>query len=251
MPLVQSDIDGSLVTLTLHDPQRRNALGSAMFDELEQTITAFTKSDDARVVVLRGAGASFCAGFDLPAAIADPPLLSAFIMRLSALNRALRRAPQIVIAAVHGSALAGGCAILSACDFVVASPDATLGYPVHRIGLSPAVTIPTLSQAIGAGTARVLLMGGELIDGREAHHMGLVTHLAASSESVHREAEDLARALLAKPGHAQRITKAWLNELDGSLDDQRFDAPATATAADVVKAETVNMLRAFWASRSG
>lgn len=249
MDFVQCDIMGPLATLTLNDPQRRNALGSAMFDELERTIGAFTNADDVRVIVLRGAGSSFCAGFDLPAAIAEPRLLSTFITRLSALNRGFRRLPQVVVAAVQGSALAGGCAMLSACDFVVAAPDAVFGYPVHRIGLSPAVTIPTLSQAIGAGAARVVLMGGELMNAAEAQRLGLVTHLAASTDSVHREAEDLARALLAKPAHAQRVTKAWLNELDGSLDDARFDGPANATAAEVVKTETVEMLRAFWAAR--
>ena len=103
------------------------------------------------IVLLRGEGRAFCAGFDLPAALEQPDLMEQFIERLSGTLRAVRRLPHVVVAAVQGGAIAGGCALVTACDFVMASPDAKFGYPVHRLGISPAVTIPTLQQTMGPG----------------------------------------------------------------------------------------------------
>jgi methylglutaconyl-CoA hydratase len=168
--------------------------------------------------------------------------MAEFIMRLSRLNRALRRLPQVAVAEVRGAAIAGGCAILSACDFVFAARDAKLGYPVHRIGVSPAVTIPTLQQAIGPGAARSLLMSGELIDAEETHRIGLVTHVSDASEAVSIDAMKHCRALATKGTHALRITKKWLNELEGSLDETAFDGSANASAAMTATQEARRLL---------
>lgn len=234
-----------IATISLNDPSRRNALSMPMFDALDAAVQRIAGDSSLHIILLRGEGSVFCAGFDLAAAVDDPELMAQFIMRLSQLNRSLRRMPQIVVAAVQGAAIAGGCAILSACDFIFASQDATLGYPVHRIGVSPAVTIPTLQQAIGGGAARSLLMGGELITAVEAHRLGLVTHLSSSSATVHADAMAHCRMLAEKGPHALRVTKAWLNELDGSPDDERFDQPARASA-DMTQTDEARRLLAHW-----
>ncbi|HRP63781.1 MAG TPA: enoyl-CoA hydratase/isomerase family protein [Phycisphaerales bacterium] len=241
--------DGFVARLALNDPAKRNAMTISMFDAIDHALGAILASE-ARVVQLYGEGKTFCAGFDLEAARHDPQLIARFIERLSLLNRQLRRLPQPVVAAVHGAAVAGGCAVLSACDFVVVSPDALLGYPVHRIGVSPAVTIPTLMQAIGPGAARSLLMEGELIDGREAKRRGLASHLAVDEASLMTEAEALCAMLAAKPPNAVRVTKQWLNELDGSLHDAMFDQAAIASASLASTDEAMRMLEEHWAKRS-
>lgn len=248
--LVLCEITDGIDRITLNDRQRRNALSLAMFDALDAAVQTVSTDETIRVLLLRGEGGTFCAGFDLKSAADDPPLIGQFIHRLSHVNRALRRLPCVVIAAVDGAAVAGGCAMLSACDMVIAAPDATFGYPVHRIGVSPAVTIPTLAMAIGDGPARTLLMSGELIDGKRAYEIGLATHLAASAESLHTEAEALAGNMAAKPPHALRVIKAWSNEIDGSLDDARFDGPANGSASLANGDEAAAMLRAFWHARS-
>ncbi len=242
------------VEVVLNDPQRRNALGLTMFDALDAALANAANDQNASTILLRGEGPAFCAGFDMVAAAADSELVSQFIVRLSAVNRTIRRSPQVVVAAVQGAAIAGGCAVVSACDFVVVSPEATLGYPVHRLGVSPAVTIPTLSKAIGFGAARELLMSGQLIDGREAHRRGLATHLAKSNESVLEEARVFCEILRGKGRHALRVTKQWINELDGSLEDQAFDGCARASAMLASEDEAKQMLRHWMknaAERSG
>ncbi|MHC5005571.1 MAG: enoyl-CoA hydratase/isomerase family protein [Planctomycetota bacterium] len=246
--LLSTEHDGAIVTLTLDDPRRHNALGQPMFDALEAALAGL---DDRSlsVIVLRGRGKSFCAGFDLTAAVHEPALLETFILRLSAVCRQLRRAPQVVIGAVHGAAVAGGCAIVSACDIVIAAPSARFGYPVHRIGVSPAVSAPTLAAACGAGGARRMQLGGELIDAAAARRNGLVSRLATSDDAVHEEAAALARTIAGHGRRALRLTKAWINELDGTLDDDRLDGPAFDTAREAVREDSVALLRRTWTRR--
>lgn len=243
--IVRIRLEPPIAFLALNDPARRNAMTLAMFDALDEAIATIAGDDSLHVVLLRGEGAAFCAGFDLAAAAADPSLTPRFVERLSRVNRSLRRMPQVVVAAAHGAAIAGGCAMLSACDYVFVAADAALGYPVHRLGISPAVTIPTLGQAIGAGAARSLLMSGELIDGAAAHRLGLATHLVPAGRDPAEAAEARCRELAGKGSKALRVTKAWLNELDGSLDDRAFTGAASASAASAASDEARTLL-ASW-----
>ena len=138
--LVRFEIDAQearVASVTLCDAARRNALSTAMFadfthalDELQSTTPQPT------VLILRSEGAHFCSGFDLAAIVQAPLLAIELLASLSHIIRRLKRLDAIVIAEVRGAALAGGCALLTACDFVVAAPDAQLGYPTHRIGIA-------------------------------------------------------------------------------------------------------------------
>ncbi|HMN96505.1 MAG TPA: enoyl-CoA hydratase/isomerase family protein [Phycisphaerales bacterium] len=235
--------------IVLRDPARRNALGRAMFDALESALRRVGAHEGVSAVILHGEGSAFCAGFDLEEAVADPNAMGDFIVRLGGVLRTIRRLPMPVIAVAHGAALAGGCALLSACDFVVVAADATLGYPVHRIGVSPAVTTPTLASAIGPGPSRALLLSGELIDGHAAVRVGLAFRAAEDAASALAEGRRLAERLAEKGPVALRATKAWLNELDGSLDDRRFDGATAASTALAAGAEATALLRRFWESR--
>jgi len=249
--LVKLGLEGGIALVALNDPSKRNALGLAMFEALEQAIGRIGDDESIHVVLLHGEGAAFCAGFDLHAVVHDAKLMSQFIQRLSVLNQTLRQMRQVVVASVQGAAIAGGCALLSACDFVFVADDAKLGYPVHRIGISPAVTIPMLQQAIGSGAARSLLMGGELISGAQALRLALATHLSQSGESVFDDALAFCKALLEKGRHALAATKAWLNELDGSMDDSRFERPVKASSKISESSEARAMLAQWHSKLSG
>jgi methylglutaconyl-CoA hydratase len=200
------------------------------------------------VVRLRGEGSAFCAGFDLGACVENRQLLGTFIRRLSRVNRALRHLRQVVVVEVQGAALAGGCALLSACDFVCVAPDAMLGYPVHRIGVSPAVSLPTLRQATG-GAARSLTLGGEIISGSEALRIGLATHGASSASELRSMTDALVTELVKKGPHALATTKRWLNELDGSDQSDAFDRTAEGSAALCQGDECIALLQSFWSAR--
>ena len=247
--VVQLGFEGSIATIVLNDPKRRNAMSIVMFDELDEALRNVAARSDIHVSLLHGNGKAFCSGFELGAAVDDPALMKQYIDRLSATIRSLRRLPQVVVAAVHGAAIAGGCAMVSACDIVIASATAKFGYPVHKLGVSPAVNIITLQQAMGPGAARSLLMGGELIDGTTAHRQGLVHHLTNDDEAVLVKAISMCQRLTEQSPQALRVTKRWLNELDGSLDDDLFDGPRDGSAEIADSDEAVSRLRDFWSKR--
>ena len=182
------------------------------------------------------------------AAVDEPELMAVFITRLSDVIRRFRRLPGVVIMAVHGAAIAGGCALVTAGDFVIVTRDATLGYPVHPIGVSPAVTIPSLAMKLGDGAARSMLLGGALLTGEQAVSCGLASHLA-EPDGLDDAVASLVDQLLTKGPHALRITKSWLNTLDGSLDDERFDGPSAGSCELTMGEEARGMLRDFWAKR--
>jgi methylglutaconyl-CoA hydratase len=247
-------VENRVAVLELADPAKRNALGLPMFDALQAALQQAhelvrdVQTGDVSVaaMLLCGQGPSFCGGFDLAACAQTPQLLRPMVERLSAAVQAVRALPMPVVAQVQGAALAGGCALVAGCDFVHAAADAQMGYPVHRIGVSPTVTLPALMANAGAGRAREITMGGAVYSGAEAVRVGLATHLVPAGEDVAAHARAMCERLAKKGPHALRATKAWLNELDGSQDSTRFAHAAAASAAAAEGDEFATLLRTFW-----
>lgn len=251
-------IDARVARITLRDAARRNALDVAALAEILRLIGEVAAGNEADVLVLSGDGASFCSGFDLSLCADDPPRAADLLSGLGACVAALRGVDIPVVARVQGAALAGGCALLTGCDFVVAASDAQLGYPVHRIGITPAVSAPSLYGRMGPN-ARALMVSGELLDGRAAVARGLATHCAEPAE-LDGEVERLVARLLAKGTQAMRATKRLIREIErrGAGDigpaparDAAATAAACAGSIELVHGEEfATMLRAFWAARS-
>jgi len=247
---------GRLLTVTLNDPRRRNALGTALFDSLELALDAVTAAADDEqpsVVVLAATGSAFCSGFDLEACVHDHALLPTLVDRLGRLTARIRALPAIVIAQVQGAALAGGCALVMSCDIVHATADATFGYPVHRIGVSPAVNLPVLLATAGLGGARRLALSGDIITAKQAASLGLVQCVHADERMLHAEVAALAQSLCAKGPHALRATKAWLNQVDGTDASGALGSAAAraaqATIAVCSTSQSRSMLESFWQQR--
>jgi len=243
------DLAGPCATITFDDPDRRNALSTAMFDAIEPALDAVeasvagSASDAGRVLRLRGEGRAWCAGFDLDA-MADDGMLPSFLTRLGGMCRRLRRLDAIVVAEVQGPAVAGGCAIVSACDIVHAGPDAKFGYPVHRLGISPAVSIPTLMPAVESGGARHLMLGGDLVDAATACRLGLAHASHPDRESLAAAVTALCDRLAAMDRATIRATKRFLNELDGTGRDGAFTATLAASVERGGSDEAARMVAA-------
>ncbi|MEO1279005.1 MAG: enoyl-CoA hydratase/isomerase family protein [Planctomycetota bacterium] len=198
---------GHVEKLTLSRPERRNALTPAMLDELAARISNIR---DAHAVLLLGEGKVFCAGFDLDLCIDEDgdANLTHLLRGLSRCIDAMRSLPCPVVIGVQGAAVAGGCALIGGGDIVVASPDAKLGYPVTRLGISPAVSAPFM--AVPLGQARKLMLDPGLITGTRALEIGLVHEL---NDDPAEHAMETAQSMASKPPHALAATKRWLNEL--------------------------------------
>ncbi len=249
--------DRSLI-LTLASNSTRNALSKELFAALEVGVSqaeAAAREDRIDAVLLRAEGRAFCAGFDLAESAAEGRTLVEFVERLSALVRRLRDLDAIVVASVQGPALAGGCALVAAADIVIASMSATFGYPVHRIGVSPAVSLPTLLASAGIGGARLLALGGEMVTAERALALGIVHRVVPDEHTLRVEEVATLAGLAAKGRVALRETKRWLNRVDGTSRHgalgSRSDEAARATADLCAGEEARSMLAAVWAARHG
>jgi len=245
---IEIECDGALVIITLNDPERRNALTVAMLEQLCRVLDDTARRDDIDAVLLEGTGSAFCAGFDLGAIVDEPMTLQSLIAGLGEVTRRMRSLPMPIIVAAHGAAIAGGCALVSAADMSIIGDRTVAGYPVHRLGVSPAVTLPTLMQAIGTGAARALVLDGRLHTGAEAHRLGVGTHLVPE-EDVRTEARRLADDVMQLGGAAVRATKHWLNMLDGSQDEERWSGPVRGSEPLAGGPEAIERMKAFWSKR--
>lgn len=244
---------GGMVALAMIDRrEKRNALTPDMLANLRDCAVRLreeshsTGPDGVRAVAIGGEGDVFCSGFDLSMCRDDDLAMGALLTRLSETVRAFRRLPIPVVIGVQGGAIAGGCALLGGADFVVVNADAKLGYPVVRLGVSPAVASPLLVRAVGAGRARERLLDPGLIDGREAARIGLAHECVPDSDGVRPRMMEIATALAVKPPHAIRATKLWLNHVDGTGRDDEFDEALQASLSLCGSEEERERLAALW-----
>lgn len=221
-PLAMSRETGVL-TLTLNRPDKRNALSSAMVEALHQGLESADLDPEVRVVVLTGAGQDFCAGADLEellaSADAPPEANETAALRLGTLFTRMRSLPKPVIAVVRGRSLAGGAGLMTACDLVLASESAQVGYPEVLRGFVPAMVMATLRRQVGEKAALDLVLTGRLIGAEEARRAGLVSRVVPE-EALEREGRELAQVLAGSARSALALTKELFYRLDGQSVEQ-------------------------------
>jgi crotonobetainyl-CoA hydratase len=182
---------GRVAGVVLSRPDQRNAVSSAMLDELVGAFGGLAADPDVRVIVLSGEGPDFCAGADL----ADVTIMSAereYGRSFEQAVQAILASPCPVIARVHGAALGAGCQIVVACDLAVAADEARLGIPSGRLGLLINFeNIERLVLAVGAKRAGEILFTGRSLSGIEAASWGLVNRAVPAGEL--EAAEGIAR----------------------------------------------------------
>jgi enoyl-CoA hydratase len=188
---------GAAAVLTIDRPHRRNAVDGPTAERLLEGVEAFEADDEARVLVLTGAGGvSFCAGADLKA-------LETYAGRLNLPDGPMgftRRTPtKPTIAAIGGWCLAGGLELALWCDLRVAAEGSTLGFPERRWGV-PLIDGGTqrLPRIVGMGRALDLILSGRLVGADEALAMGLLTEVVPAGEHLARALE-MAEGLAAFP----------------------------------------------------
>ena len=240
--LVSLTRDDDIVCMTMHRPQAHNAISRELIDALNEAVGGLERDDQVRVVIFAGEGKSFCAGMDLKGVMSDPVGMADMLRGLSLFTRRLRRLPVPVIARVQGAALGGGCGLMMTADFAFTHPEAKIGFPEVDLGLCPAVVAPWLVRKLGAGRARAMLLAGGHVSGKVGHELGLATHLV-SREKLEASALELARDLSAGGREALAVTKHWLNELDGSMEDAVLDKAAELSARVIASDDAQKRLR--------
>lgn len=205
---VQRDARG-VVTLTLNDPARFNALGSPMLATLQSAIDAVAADTSVRVLVLAAQGRAFCAGHDLKEMAADSDLAShqALFARCSRMMLSLQKLPVPVIAQVQGMATAAGCQLVAQCDLAVASEAATFATSGIRYGLFCATPSVPLVRNLPIKKAMEMLLTGDFIDAATALDQGLVNRVVAP-DALAQAVEALVLSILDKPRVAVAMGKA-------------------------------------------
>jgi enoyl-CoA hydratase len=188
---------GAAAVVTIDRPERRNAVDGPTAEALHAAYRRFEADDDARVMVLTGAGGvAFCAGADLKA-------IDTYVPRLSGPDGPLGftrlTASKPTIAAIDGWCLAGGLELALWCDLRIATEPSTLGFPERRWGV-PLIDGGTqrLPRIVGLGRALDLILSGRLVDTAEALAMGLLTEVVAPGTHLER-ALAMAEGLAAFP----------------------------------------------------
>lgn len=205
-----------VVLMTLDRPERLNAITFHMFDEIHAFCDAMMHDEEARVLVITGAGRGFCSGLDLDEALTLPDMSPHEMMlgqqRWAGAFQKFHELPQPVIAAVNGPAAGGGLGFALVADIRLASPAANFNAAFVRIGLSAGdVGVSwSLPRVVGLGRAAEIMLTGRFLDAQEAERIGLVNRVVAA-EDLLDEAFAMAELIARNSPFGVTLTKRVLN----------------------------------------
>ena len=213
-------ITGHVGTITLNRPDKLNAFDPDMCDELLEALRMTANADQVRVIVLTGAGRAFCAGADLGVLGSQGDQL---VRAGKDIALTIRNAPKPVVAAVNGPAAGGGANLALACDYRLASDQASIGQVFHKLGLTVdwggSYFLPRLT---GLSKALELIWSARMVPAAEALALGLFDRVV-NAEQLHAEAETLAARWAGMAPLAVRKAKEALYRSERCTLEQMLD----------------------------
>ncbi len=257
---------GPVLHLWLNRPEAKNALSARMVQEITATFDAIRDDRGIRVIVIRGAGGTFCAGGDIKnmqAARAPEPAAEdetrAGNRRYGAMLQTIDEAPQATIAVVEGAALGGGIGFASTADITLAQADAQFAMTEVMLGIVPAAISPFVVRRIGLTAARRFAVSGARLDGHAAKAVGFVHEVADTSEAL--DALTIAtinQILKCAPGAVAEAKRLMLRAATAMPMSDLLDHAADSFAAAVRSAEGrdgtsafVEKRKPYWAEKIG
>jgi len=247
--------DGAVEHLTLNRPEVRNAFNEHVIGELTAWAAdarAAAQRGDIRVVVLAGAGKTFCAGADVAWMSKtvdyseDENLRDAGAM--SAMFAALDTLPLPLVGRIHGAALGGGAGLTAVCDIAVADEQTVFGFTEVKLGIIPAVISPFALAKIGRSAARELFLTGARFTAARAKEIGLV-HAVVPGHELDNVVDGYVRELLSAGPEAIAAAKALIPTVWGRTAADAMPITAAAIASRRVSREGQEGLRAFLEKR--
>lgn len=228
------EIQDRICTISLNRPDKRNAFNDVFVDDLKSAFAHAERNDDIKVIILKANGEVFSAGADL-----------GFLKKLQQndlqqniddskslmlLYKMIYQLPKPVIAQVEGHAIAGGCGLVTVCDYAYSVPEAKFGYTEVRIGFIPAIVMIFLLRKLGETSVKDLLLSGRLLSAEEANSMGLITKIS-SSETISSDVQKLAQSLVTKcSGQAMATTKTMIAAVQDMSLNEALDFAAEQNA---------------------
>ncbi|MCS6775768.1 MAG: enoyl-CoA hydratase-related protein [Chloroherpetonaceae bacterium] len=243
---------GPLVQITLNRPEVHNAFDEVLIAELTDAFARLGAQEDVRVVVLQGAGASFCAGADLNwmRRVADYSHAQNLedAAELERMFATIATCPAVTIARVHGAAIGGGAGLVAVADIAIASEETVFAFSEVRLGIAPAVIAPYVLQKVGAGVARAWFVTGERFRAGDAWRAGLVQQVVPITDMDAAVLSRVKAVLQAGPG-AVAAVKRLLREITGLTPEQASTLTTACIATLRVSPEGQEGIRAFLEKR--
>lgn len=217
------EVEGGVAVITLNRPEARNSINRTVAEAMSNTLDQIESDDNVRVVVLTGAGGTFCAGMDLKAFVAGEQV-SIEGKGFAGFAQAALSKP--TIAAVEGYALAGGCELALNCDLIVAANNSKFGLPEVKRGLvAGAGGLLRLPRQIPYRVAMELALTGEMTGASRMYELGLINRVVDAGSAMN-EALSLAKTIAANAPMATRLTKTVVHRSQDWSLDEMFDRQA-------------------------
>jgi len=249
---VTTDARGVAV-LSLERANKHNAMSAQMISELTQAAAQLADDQAVRVVILRAAGKTFCAGGDLAwmreQMAADPETRFREARKLAEMLQALNTLPKPLIGAVHGNAFGGGLGLISICDVAIGVDDLKMGLTETRLGLIPATISPYVIARMGEARARRVFMSARLFDAQEAVALGLLARVVPAADLDAAIEAEVKPYLSCAPG-AVMAAKALVRDLGPRIDATTIDHTIKALVSVWETEEAVERVSAFLNKRA-
>jgi len=223
MALVETDLDGGVLTVTLNDTERRNALSRDLVSDLVATLDDADADDAVRVVILTNAGTVFCAGANLAeqSGRSDGGQSAGRTVGMAEVFSRFRTSSKPYVGRIAGHCVAGGMGLAAAMDISIGVEDATFGFTEVRIGMAPAMISVLCLPKMREADARAAFLRGNRFSGAEAARLGLITQAVPAAELDAAVDAVVADLLLAGPG-AIAASKRLLAEVPAMAVDDAF-----------------------------
>ena len=215
-----------VATLLLNRPEKHNALSALMIQEITQAAEQLGADDAVRVVILKGAGKSFCAGGDVgwmqDQMAADPQTRAREAMALAMMLNALNTLPKPLIGCLEGNAFGGGVGMAAVCDVALGIDSLKMGLTEVRLGLIPATIGPYVIARMGEANARRVFMSGRLFEADEAKDLGLLAKIVAPEDMEAALEAEIKPYMAAAPEAVARAKRLAL-DLGGRITEDMID----------------------------
>ena len=251
----QWQVDGTVATLTLNRPERKNPLTFDSYAELRDLFERLRHAPDIKAVVLTGAGDNFCSGGDVheiigPLVRLKAPELLMFTRMTGDVVKAMRVCPQPIVAAIDGVCAGAGAILSMASDLRLGTARSKTAFLFNRVGLAGCDmgACAMLPRIIGQGRASELLYTGRSLGGEEGERWGWFNRLVAP-EALLADAQTMARDLAAGPSFANGITKTMLHQEWAMTVEQAIEAEAQAQALCMLTEDYTRAYNAFVAKQ--
>ncbi|MCS6824271.1 MAG: enoyl-CoA hydratase/isomerase family protein [Cytophagaceae bacterium] len=233
------NIENRIGYITIDRPQKRNALNPELIRDLKDCINIAEQSNDVKLIVLKATGETFCAGADLEyiKQLQNNTFEDNFgdSQHLAELIKMIYTSSKVIIAQVEGHALAGGCGIAVASDFVFSTQDAKFGFTESKIGFVPAIVSVILLRKIPEGKAKELLYTGRIITASEAREYGIVNYLS-DKDNIAKEVKTFAEKLCVE---ASASSLALIKQMIPVFQDMNLNQALTYACELNAKARTL------------